>query len=78
MPGLKTIGVMHNATDPMFRAWGERTMADARKPGIEPIQLGLNPSPRRAVSPSSFESSPTQARHRHDRDPRLSDRRDEG
>jgi putative ABC transport system substrate-binding protein len=44
LPNLKTLGVMHNATDPMFRAWGERTMEDARKQGIEPVQLGLNPS----------------------------------
>ena len=44
MPDLKTLGVMHNATDPMFRAWGERTIADARKQGIEPVQLGLDPS----------------------------------
>jgi len=44
LPGLKTLGVMHNATDPMFRAWGERTMEDARKQGIGPVQLGLDPS----------------------------------
>src|SRR5437879_1620537 len=44
LPDLKTLGVMHNATDPMFRAWGERTMEDARKQGIEPVQLGLDPS----------------------------------
>lgn len=44
IPGLKTLGVMHNATDPMFRAWGERTIEDARKQGIEPVQLGLDPS----------------------------------
>jgi putative tryptophan/tyrosine transport system substrate-binding protein len=41
MPGLKTIGVMHNATDPMFSAWGEQTMADARKAGLEPVRFGL-------------------------------------
>jgi putative ABC transport system substrate-binding protein len=42
MPGLKTLGVMHNATDPTSGVWGERTMADARKQGIEPIRFGLN------------------------------------
>lgn len=46
MPGLKVLGVMHNATDPTFSAWGERTIADARKLGIEPVGLGLDaPSP---------------------------------
>ena len=44
LPRLKTLGVMHNATDPMFRAWGERTIDDARRQGIEPVQLGLDPS----------------------------------
>jgi len=41
-PGLKKLGVMHNAIDPTFTAWGSQTMADARKAGIEPIRLGLN------------------------------------
>jgi putative ABC transport system substrate-binding protein len=42
MPGLKTLGVLHNATDPTSSAWGERTMDDARKSGLEPVRLGLN------------------------------------
>ncbi|MBR1266503.1 ABC transporter substrate-binding protein [Bradyrhizobium sp. AUGA SZCCT0222] len=41
-PGLKKIGVMHNATDPTFSAWGSQTMADARSAGIEPVRLGLS------------------------------------
>jgi ABC-type uncharacterized transport system substrate-binding protein len=41
IPGLKTLGVMHNATDPSF-TWGEQTMADARKSGLEPIKFGLS------------------------------------
>jgi ABC-type uncharacterized transport system substrate-binding protein len=41
MPGLKKLGVMHNATDPTFTAWGEQTMADAKKFGMEPLRLGL-------------------------------------
>ncbi|MFL6837680.1 MAG: ABC transporter substrate-binding protein [Bradyrhizobium sp.] len=44
LPGLKTIGVLHNATDPMFNAWGEQTMADAHKLGLEPVRLALNPA----------------------------------
>jgi len=30
LPTLKTVGVMHNATDPTFSAWGTQTLADAR------------------------------------------------
>jgi putative ABC transport system substrate-binding protein len=41
IPGLKTVGVMHNATDPSF-TWGEQTMADARKSGLEPVRFGLS------------------------------------
>lgn len=42
VPGLKKLGVMHNATDPTFNAWGSQTMADARTSGIEPVRLGLS------------------------------------
>lgn len=42
LPGLKRLGVMHNATDPTFSAWGDQTMADAKKLGIEPVRLGLS------------------------------------
>ena len=41
LPGLTKLGVMHNATDPTFSAWGDQTMADAKKLGIEPIRAGL-------------------------------------
>ena len=41
MPGLKKLGVMHNATDPTFTAWGDQTMVDTEKLGIEPIRAGL-------------------------------------
>ncbi len=41
LPGLTRLGVMHNATDPTFNAWGDQTMADTKKLGIEPIRAGL-------------------------------------
>jgi len=44
LPGLKMLGVMHNATDPTFNSWGKQTIADARKLGLEPVNLGLNSS----------------------------------
>ena len=41
LPGLTKLGVMHNATDPTFSAWGDQTMADTEKQGIKPIRAGL-------------------------------------
>ena len=41
LPGLTRLGIMHNATDPTFNAWGDQTMADTKKLGIEPIRAGL-------------------------------------
>ena len=46
LPGLTKLGVMHNATDPTFSAWGDQTMADTEKLGVEPIRAGLTaPTP---------------------------------
>ncbi|MCK1368463.1 ABC transporter substrate-binding protein [Bradyrhizobium sp. 62] len=46
LPGLTKLGVMHNATDPTFSAWGDQTMADTGKLGIEPVRSGLTaPTP---------------------------------
>jgi ABC-type uncharacterized transport system substrate-binding protein len=41
VPGLTVLGVLHNATDPTYRAWGEQTLIDAKKQGLEPLRLGL-------------------------------------
>jgi putative ABC transport system substrate-binding protein len=41
LPGLTRLGVMHNATDPTFSAWGDQTMAETKKLGIEPVRAGL-------------------------------------
>ena len=49
-PGLTKLGVMHNATDPTFSAWGDQTMSDARKLGLEPVRLGLTSASRAAVA----------------------------
>jgi putative ABC transport system substrate-binding protein len=49
LPGLKALGVLHNATDPTFNAWGERTIADARGQGLEAIGLGLSTPSKDAV-----------------------------
>lgn len=50
LPGLKTLGVMNNATDPTFSAWGAQTMAEARMAGVEPVRLGLNAASPAAVA----------------------------
>jgi len=41
LPSLKKLGVMNNATDPTFSAWGAQTMQEARAAGLEPLRLGL-------------------------------------
>lgn len=41
LPNIRTIGVLHNGTDPTFRAWGDVTMNAARKQGLEPVRLGI-------------------------------------
>jgi putative tryptophan/tyrosine transport system substrate-binding protein len=50
VPGLKRLGVMHNATDPTFSAWGAQTMQEARMAGIEPLRLGLTVASPSAVA----------------------------
>lgn len=41
MPGLATLGVLHNGTDPTFRDWGGATEADARAQGLRVVRRGL-------------------------------------
>ncbi|MCG2627197.1 ABC transporter substrate-binding protein [Bradyrhizobium sp. WYCCWR 13023] len=50
LPELKTLGVMNNATDPTFSAWGAQTMLEARSAGMEPMRLGLTAASPAAVS----------------------------
>src|SRR5262245_574626 len=50
LPNVSAIGVLHNSTDPIFRAWGEQTMEDARKQGIEPVRLALTSPSTAAVA----------------------------
>jgi putative tryptophan/tyrosine transport system substrate-binding protein len=50
LPGLKKLGVMNNATDPTFSAWGAQTMMEARMAGIEPVRLGLTTASPAAVA----------------------------
>ena len=42
LPSLRVIGVLHNVTDPTFRTWGEQTLSDAKKQGLEPMRLPLS------------------------------------
>jgi putative ABC transport system substrate-binding protein len=52
LPGLRAIGVMHNATDPTFDAWGKQTIEDARRQGLEATGLGLSGPSKEAVAES--------------------------
>jgi putative tryptophan/tyrosine transport system substrate-binding protein len=52
LPGIKTIGVLHNATDPTFRAWGDQTIAAAQKQGLEPVRIAVDPTSGASVADS--------------------------
>jgi putative ABC transport system substrate-binding protein len=41
LPGIKLIGIMHNATDPNFREWGLITERDARAQGLDVVRRGV-------------------------------------
>jgi len=42
VPGLQTVGVIHNTVDPLFREWGEKTEAAARQQGLKAVRLGIS------------------------------------
>ncbi len=50
LPSLKRIGVLNNATDPTFSAWGAQTTEEARRAGLEPVRLGLTSASPAAVA----------------------------
>ena len=50
LPGIRKLGVMHNARDPTFSAWGAQTMSEARMAGVEPVRLGLTAASPAAVA----------------------------
>jgi putative ABC transport system substrate-binding protein len=52
IPGIKTIGVLHNATDPTFRAWGDQTIAAIQKQGLEPVRIAVDPTSGATVADS--------------------------
>jgi len=44
LPEARMVGVLHNATDPVFRGWGVQTETSARAHGLQPQRLGLSSS----------------------------------
>ena len=52
IPGIKTIGVMHNATDPTFRAWGDQTIAAVQKQGLGSVRIAVDPTSGASVADS--------------------------
>jgi len=50
LPQAKRIGVLHNATDPTFSAWGEQTIGDAKAQGLQPMRLVLSTPSRVEVA----------------------------
>lgn len=51
LPGADLIGILHNVTDPIFRAWGEETERSVRAEGLRPVRLGL-----KSASPTEMEA----------------------
>ena len=41
MPGITRVGILHNASEALFRRWGEETEAAARAQGLDAQRLGL-------------------------------------
>ena len=41
MPRLRTVGVLHNTSDPLFLRWGEETRDEVRAQGLVAMRLGL-------------------------------------
>jgi len=41
LPKSSVLGILHNVTDPVFRAWGVQTEASARAQGLRTVRLGL-------------------------------------
>jgi putative ABC transport system substrate-binding protein len=42
IPGLSAIGVLHNAADPTFDAWGRLTEASVAAQGLRPIRMPIH------------------------------------
>jgi putative ABC transport system substrate-binding protein len=41
VPTLTTVAILHNAVDPLYRAWGEKTEDEARRQGLRTVKLSL-------------------------------------
>ena len=41
MPRLTKVGILHNATDPIFSQWGDETASEARAQGLDAVRIGL-------------------------------------
>lgn len=50
MPQLKSVGVLHNAADPVYRHWGEETAAEVKAQGLAALQLPLTSASAEALS----------------------------
>ncbi|MEZ5844851.1 MAG: ABC transporter substrate-binding protein [Hyphomicrobiaceae bacterium] len=49
LPGVTTVGIMHNATDPSSGLWGDQTAEDARRQGLSVHRLALASTEAREV-----------------------------
>lgn len=62
-PTIISVAILHNAVDPLYRAWGERTEDAARRQGLGTVRLGLGALSRAelAVLMQSARAAGTQA-----------------
>ncbi len=51
MPGAATVGILHNASDPTFDAWGGQTEKDARARGLAAIRVPIRTSAAEELGP---------------------------
>ena len=49
VPRLKTVAILHNSIDPLYRSWGEKTEKAARAQGLAAVRLGVESKERAAL-----------------------------
>ncbi|MEZ5935179.1 MAG: ABC transporter substrate-binding protein [Alphaproteobacteria bacterium] len=49
VPGLRTVAILNNSIDPLYRSWGEKTEQAARAQGLAAVRLGVESKERAAL-----------------------------
>lgn len=51
VPSMTKVAILHNAVDPLYKAWGEKTEAAAQAQGLDAVRLELQSSSLSALTP---------------------------